>query len=214
METILWTRKDGYLFLKEHLDRAERTQFFFKRKWNRSKVLEILNSYNFLSEKSRVRLLADEFGNIQLESFPLEKIGWFNDSLKILLSRKRTDPDNPFLRHKTTNRYLYNNSYKNTLKKGFDEVIFENLSKNITEGAISNIFIRVLDDNWQTPPVKCGLLPGIWRDKMITKLSVSEKILTSNDLAKAKEILIGNSVKGTGKVTEIRNFSDKIIFKK
>ncbi|MCX6986262.1 MAG: aminotransferase class IV, partial [Lentisphaerae bacterium] len=101
-----------------------------------------------------------------------------------------------FLYHKTTNREFYDAEFKQAHSEGFDEVIFMNEKGEVTEGAITNIFI-LTKDGWRTPPLKCGLLPGIWRKKMICELRAKEKIITLKNLKTAKKIIIGNSVRGS-----------------
>ena len=105
------------------------------------------------------------------------------------------------MRHKTTRRQLYEQEYKEALRKGYDEVLFLNERDEVTEGAISNVFIEK-DGQWFTPPVRCGLLPGIYRRHLLeTKPGAGEKILRLEDLAAADAVYISNAVRGLRKVT-------------
>ena len=72
----------------------------------------------------------------------------------------------------------------------------------MTEGAISNIFLRY-DQQWFTPPVASGLLPGIWREKMMRELNAVERVTYSEYLKDADEIILGNSVRGKAIAGEI-----------
>ena len=67
----------------------------------------------------------------------------------------------------------------------------------MTEGAISTIFIRK-NGTFYTPPIECGLLPGVFRAFFITESGedVVEKILYHNDIAQADALYVGNSVRG------------------
>jgi branched-subunit amino acid aminotransferase/4-amino-4-deoxychorismate lyase len=47
-----------------------------------------------------------------------------------------------------------------------------------------------------TPPVICGLLPGIFREDLLKKGQCVERILTLNDLLSADAVYCGNSVRG------------------
>ena len=60
------------------------------------------------------------------------------------------------------------------------------------EGARSNIILQI-NGKLYTPPVKCGLLNGIFKTSM---KNVSEKILYKNDLENAEKIFCVNSVRG------------------
>jgi para-aminobenzoate synthetase/4-amino-4-deoxychorismate lyase len=117
--------------------------------------------------------------------------------VKLTISGQRTFSGNIFLKHKTTDRKLYDSSFRNCLKDGYDEIIFFNEKNELTEGAVSNIFI-MKSGRWYTPPVECGLLPGIWRAETIKMLNAEVKRLYLEDLTDADEILVGNSVRGGG----------------
>ena len=70
----------------------------------------------------------------------------------------------------------------------------------ITEGAISNVFIKV-KGCYFTPPLECGLLNGIYREYLMKTLKdVREKVITVSDLLSADEILLCNSVRKSRKV--------------
>jgi para-aminobenzoate synthetase/4-amino-4-deoxychorismate lyase len=120
----------------------------------------------------------------------------------IIISRQPVLSQSPFLYHKTTNRPLYTNERANALQESCLEVIFENERGEITEGSISSIFIQV-KNTYYTPPVKCGLLPGIFRAHLLEKHAnlIQEKILFRENLQNADAIFIANSVRGLIKVT-------------
>jgi len=121
-----------------------------------------------------------------------------------VISKDRVNSGDVFLYHKTTNRGFYNTKFKAAADNGYDEIIFLNERDEVTEGAISNVFIKK-DEKWYTPCVKSGLLAGTWRADMISKLNAQEELLTADDLTTADEVIIGNSVRGTGHVSEIMN---------
>ncbi|MBU8902104.1 MAG: chorismate-binding protein [Victivallales bacterium] len=199
LETMLF--KNGISDLNEHLNRMAKSAEYFAFKFDKKSAGEfIANSVAGLETGapggSRIRLLLNFKGELELESFPLEKIGWGKDLVKIKLSQEHTSSDDIFLRHKTTRREFYNEQFKQAVDEAYDEVIFTNERGEISEGAISNIFIQTQDNSWYTPPLCCGLLPGIWCDATIKKLNAKEKILYPSDLKQAKQIIIGNSVRG------------------
>jgi len=204
LETILWEPEKGFKYLDEHLNRICGSARRFGWKCSKEQFLESLNEKisalgDDVREYMRVRLLFSPVEGISSEFIKIESPGWVNKSyVKITLSDKKTSSNNIFLYHKTTNRCLYNTSFKHSLSQGWDEVIFRNEKNEITEGAISNIFIRK-EGKWFTPPIECGLLPGIWRSKIIQQLNAECKILYISDLIEADEILVGNSVRGEGK---------------
>ena len=119
-----------------------------------------------------------------------------------IISGYKVNPENIFLYHKTTNRDLYDSQYKHYSLKGYLDVIFSNTRNEITEGAISNIIIQI-NKKLYTPPVSSGLLPGIFRQNLLRKGIVKEKIILLEDLKKADKIFLCNSVRGLNEV-EIR----------
>jgi hypothetical protein len=66
----------------------------------------------------------------------------------------------------------------------------------LTEGCIHNVFV-VKQGVWSTPPVRCGLLPGVYRAKVLRENpEAREATLTIEDLAQADAIYLCNSVRG------------------
>jgi para-aminobenzoate synthetase/4-amino-4-deoxychorismate lyase len=119
---------------------------------------------------------------------------------KIMVSAIRVSSGDRFLRHKTTCRQLYDQQYERALRQGYDEVLFLNERGEVTEGAISNIFIEK-DGQWFTPPVACGLLPGTYRRHLLeTRPAAAERVLQLEDLASADAVYICNAVRGCRKV--------------
>jgi len=69
----------------------------------------------------------------------------------------------------------------------------------LTEGAISNLFIRT-EGQLLTPPVGCGALPGVFRRHLIESGGCKERILTVRDIEAADGVFLGNSVRGLREV--------------
>lgn len=194
LETLLWDEK--YFLLDLHLDRMESSAEYFDFAFDRAEILERLSAEaaKFVAgELYRVRLLTGATGTIAIETakhLPEQGTG------RVRLARERVDSRDRFLRHKTTHRERYDRLYAAARRDGFDEVLFQNERGELTEGAISNLFVR-RNGKLLTPPAACGLLPGVLRRHILaTDPSAEESILTLEDLESAEEILIGNSVRG------------------
>jgi len=65
----------------------------------------------------------------------------------------------------------------------------------LCEGTISNVFIET-GGILLTPPVSCGLLPGTYREELITRGECEERVLAISDLHSDARIYVGNSVQG------------------
>jgi para-aminobenzoate synthetase/4-amino-4-deoxychorismate lyase len=113
----------------------------------------------------------------------------------LAFASQETDPENPFLFHKTTHRPLYRLAQQTARRTGLWDLIFRNLHGEITEGSISNIFAKI-HGTWYTPPQECGLLAGVMREETIQRLSSEERTLSTGDLLRADELLVTNSVRG------------------
>lgn len=198
LETILWN--DGYFLLEKHLERLKNSAHYFDYPFDASSIVPALEreAVKFKRDrKYRVRLMLNRYGGFYIESSPLEERQ--NENL-VMISDVRTDSSNVFLYHKTTKRHLYDDAYRDALSRGCIEIIFINERGQITEGAISNIFIKK-DGHYYTPPVECGLLNGIYRQHLLETLPwAEEKVLYLNDLEEADSILVCNSVRGVQEV--------------
>lgn len=147
----------------------------------------------------RIRFLLSKSGKIKVEYARMALKP--SDGVKyITVSKKKTNPENVFLYHKTTNRSLYDTEYQHYWRQGYYDVIFTNCRNEVTEGAITNIFIKTPTDYF-TPPVSSGLLPGIYRKILIKRWQAKEKVLFTYDLMKAEKIFLCNSVRGVAEVT-------------
>lgn len=199
LETLLW--EDGYWFLPEHLERIAASALYFNFDLDRAEVQSRLEqlAHSFEgAQRYRVRLLADALGNVTVSA---SELTGSQEIKRVMLSRKHTHSSDPFLRHKTTRRSLYDGEFAAARAQGFDEVFFLNEKDQVTEGAISNLFVeragRLL-----TPPLGCGVLPGIFRRHLLeTRENAEEAVLTVKDLESADALFVCNSLRGMQKVS-------------
>jgi len=189
-----------YRFLKQHLRRLKSSANYFDFYFDYKKIISLLIDLRKEFKDGfdyKVRLLLDKEANIKLDYSPI-----FKDNLKkkyIAISKYRTDPKDLFLYHKTTCRNLYDSEYRYYSKRGYFDVIFLNTYGEVTEGAISNIIIEK-NKILYTPALSSGLLPGIYRDYLIKKYKVRERVIFLKDLINADRIFLCNSVRGLNEV--------------
>ncbi|MCK4912362.1 MAG: aminodeoxychorismate synthase component I [Candidatus Omnitrophica bacterium] len=192
IESILWDKSKGYLFLSLHLKRLKNSSKYFSYPYRereiKNKLKEIIKNKR---RDLKVSLVLDSKGNIDIKGEPIKKI---KAPIKIRISQKRIDSRNTFLYHKTTKRAFYDQERSKGLAKGYFETIFLNERGELAEGAISNIFI-LKNKKLYTPVAKSGLLPGILREQLIREGKVKEKTLYLKDLEDGDKIYIGNSVR-------------------
>jgi 4-amino-4-deoxychorismate lyase len=101
----------------------------------------------------------------------------------------------PFVRYKTlcAGENLWEK--RRAAQEGFDEVIFVNTRGELTEGAVTNLFL-VRRGEVLTPPASSGLLPGILRRCLLERLGVKEQTLYPEDLSTCDELFLSNSLMG------------------
>ena len=94
----------------------------------------------------------------------------------------------------------YAQAFKQAAEKGFDDALFLNERDEVTEGAISNVFIEKAGRLF-TPPIESGVLPGVYRRHLLqTRPEIEERVLTLDDLRNADAVYICNAVRGLRKV--------------
>ncbi|MGL4855197.1 MAG: chorismate-binding protein, partial [Lentisphaeria bacterium] len=193
-ETLRWTFEEGYSDLDAHLQRLTNSQRWFNRKVNNWRE-QLPQSFN---HPQRIKLIVDVYGILKVEASPQGEFSWGKELILCKISDKVVNSKDIFLYHKTTNRAFYQSELSLAKQENFDEVIFFNERGELTEGSISNIFIMV-DNQWFTPSLECGLLPGIERAKLLKELSAKEFSINREMFDKAQTILLCNSLRGVVK---------------
>ena len=111
-----------------------------------------------------------------------------------------TLPENDYLRgFKTSARGRYDAVLAGLPEDVFDAV-FLNARGEVCEGARSNVFVVGADGVWRTPPLRCGLLPGVMRRALLEAGRAVEQVLTREDLLAAREIHLANALRGVIRV--------------
>lgn len=105
----------------------------------------------------------------------------------------RLSSSDPWLRHKTTRRALYD-AARAALPPGLDEWLFPNERGEVCEGTITTLFFD-RGDGWRTPPLSCGCLPGILREEMLERGLAQEEVLAGADLPRVR-LALGNALRG------------------
>jgi para-aminobenzoate synthetase/4-amino-4-deoxychorismate lyase len=193
LETMLLDN-GTYTYLERHLNRLESSAEYFNYPFVKNDILKELDEHIKLypSEPRRVRLLLSENGKFSIESVPFMPLS--TQTIKTAaLADAAIDRTNRFLYHKTTNRGIYN-KHKNANPDVFD-ILLWNENREITEFTIGNIVVE-LNGLKITPPVSCGLLPGVFREELLARGDIVERIVTLQDLLHATNVWLINSLQG------------------
>lgn len=115
---------------------------------------------------------------------------------RLAIARTRLDSGDPLLAHKTTRRSVHEAARAEFPAADADEVLLLNERGEICEGTITNVFADIGDGLLATPPLACGLLPGVLRGALLESGRAVERLLAPADLSAAKALHVGNSLRG------------------
>lgn len=195
IETMRWDPSKGYFLLERHLERLLHSAQHFAFSLDLEKVKMALTKFSedlSMGKIYRVRMLLGKDGSIDISASVLSPE---LEPVYFDLSEIAVDSQNLFLYHKTTHRPLYIQEYQKAKSMGLFDCIFVNERGELTEGAISNIFLEI-DGRLITPPVDSGLLNGTLRQDLLEQGKAEEGVLYPIDLGSAHAIYLGNSVRG------------------
>ncbi|MCK1993340.1 aminodeoxychorismate synthase component I [Peribacillus muralis] len=189
---------DGeYDFLNEHIERMKRSAVYFGFPFPednlRNKLLKHAESHPGMQ---KVRVLLNEKGVFEVSG---QAIKPFDSKIpiQVILAESPIASGNPFLYHKTTNREVYEKFQANN--PDFFDVLLWNEEGFITEFTNGNVVVKIKGDLF-TPPIEAGLLAGTFRQDLITRNIIKERVISKDDLTMAEEIWFTNSVRGMLKV--------------
>jgi para-aminobenzoate synthetase/4-amino-4-deoxychorismate lyase len=197
IETVLFEEGSGYFLLKRHLERLEHSAAYFDFPC-RADLLrqELLRHGAGLAWKQKVRVVLYPAGNWTIDAEPLPPES--PDRILAAFATARTDSRDPFLYHKTTLRDRYH--AERAARPDCGEVIFVNERGEVTEGATSNVVVKI-GGVLCTPPLRSGLLPGVFREELLRRGEIAERIVTVPELEAAEELFLINSVRKWRKAT-------------
>ncbi len=141
---------------------------------------------------ARLRLTLDRTGRIEVTESVLVP---FSGPVRLGLAGARLAAGDPWLGVKTTRRATYDRA-RAELPAGFDEVIFLNGADEVCDGTITTVFFDA-GHGLRTPPLRCGLLPGVLREEMLATGQAQEAVLLAADLPRVR-LWVGNSLRGLG----------------
>jgi len=215
-ETILWNKGCGFYLLEEHLQRLQRGAEFFKFCMDLNEVRKYLlgRAAVFSENCMRVRLVLEKDGRLVASATACEPPSYVILPVacevaarpvcgSVRFAQDPVEDGEQYLYYKTSRRATYDKEFRKVLERGDIDALFCNEKKEVTEGCISNIII-LKNGIYSTPPVNCGLLPGVMRERLLAASGSSpvpvETILTRDDIQEADAIFVCNSVRGVVRV--------------
>lgn len=172
--------EDGaYFLLEDHVARLNESAEYFG--FNGTRINANLERIAIENPRGsfKVRLTLWKSGQVETQVTPVELL---REVKPVTLATEPVDLSDRFLFHKTTRR------------RGGDDVIFWNERGEITESSIANVVVEI-DGELFTPPIECGLLPGVFRKHLLAQGKIKERVITIEEFQRAKEVYLINSVR-------------------
>lgn len=194
IETLRFEPKRGCVRLNAHLERlrrsAEALAFHFERNTIEAALSDTLQGRD---EALRVRLTLDRDGEPEVTVQPFQPLPPHAE-WTVAISTVRLNSKDALLQHKTTRRQVYEAARAEYGIGQVQEVLLRNEDNQLCEGTITNLFLPV-GDTLLTPPLRCGLLPGILRAELLASGRAREALLVERDLVGAS-FFVGNALRG------------------
>lgn len=189
LETMVYRPDEGVARIERHLSRMMRSAEYFGFEFDSGSLRRALTEFTG-PEARRLRLLLKESGDFDLQSLPLTET---NVPVRLRLATRPVDSRDPFLRHKTTRRRVYELMRRDLGEA--DDVLLFNQHGGLTETSIFNLYLEI-DGRLLTPPCEQGLLGGVYREMLLEQDRAEEAPLTLQDLPRAERLWVSNSVRG------------------
>ena len=196
-ETLHATREKGCRHCDLHLRRLAASAAYFGFAYDEARIQSALEQACAAlpgQQPHRLRLSLNQQGQVAIRTALLEAIA---EPVKLLLAPEPIHAHPLFLRHKTTMRQQYDQAWQAAQAQGAFDMLFFNEAGELTEGGRSNVLLK-LDGRWYTPPLACGLLPGVMREVLLNDSiwQVRERVLRREDVQRAEEIAVCNALRG------------------
>ena len=209
-ETMYATPQVGVRHRARHLARLAASAAYFGYAWDAAAANAYLDTAcHMLADDAhqpppaggayRLRLALGPSGAFSVQHAPLAPL---TQPVRVLLADDATASGDLFLRHKTSIRARYDNAWRDAEAQGAFDTLFFNERGELTEGGRSSVFVRV-DGRWLTPPLACGVLPGVMRAVLLDdpEWNASEAVITRAMLERAQDIVVCNALRGAMKAT-------------
>ncbi|HTO71225.1 MAG TPA: aminotransferase class IV [Myxococcota bacterium] len=190
-EALLHEPGVGWFLLERHVARLAGSAAHFGFRFDEAALRARLASLarELPPEPRKVRLELSSDGALFAESAALGA----SSAVRAALAAEPVDSRDPFLRHKTSRRGVYERALA-ALPAGAGEVLLWNERGELTETSSANLVIE-LGARRVTPPLASGLLPGTFREELLSRGELEEGVVLRTDLARAGRVWAINSVR-------------------
>ena len=195
IETMRRDPSAGFIRLELHMARLENSALTLGFDFDARSIDAALAALPPATAPQRVRLLYHRDGSASAEAFPFTAIAE-GTTWQLRVARQKLNSTDRLLRHKTSRRTAYESARSEFAPLDADEVLISNEKGEICEGTITTLFADMGRGVLATPALRCGLLAGVLRAQLLADGRAQEAILTLDDLAQARRLFVGNSLRG------------------
>jgi len=192
IETFRWSADQGFVRLAAHLDRLSRSAsqlgFAFDRGEAEAELARLAGTWR---GHRRVRLLLSRTGSLTVSHEAAAASG----PVTVAVADVRLDAGDPFLRHKTTRREVFDAASAEATARGADEALLLNRRGAVADAARHSVFVE-MGGRLVTPPLTAGALPGVLRATLLAEGAAVEGEVTPADVREAPAWFVGNSLHG------------------
>ena len=193
VETLAFLPGEGFRRLEGHLARLAASACHFGFRFDGVALERALReTATAAAGNARVRLLLHGDGRVEVQASPLPPPS--ARPLRVGLAARPVDPANPWLYHKTTRRAVYEEARAS--RPDCDEALLWNQRGEVTEASVANVILELAGAR-VTPPVACGLLPGVERARALAEGRAREAVVRLADLRQGAPIWLLSSLRGT-----------------
>ncbi|WP_428394901.1 aminodeoxychorismate synthase component I [Lichenicoccus sp.] len=200
IETFRWSASSGFVRLDLHLARmaasARALQFALDERQVTQQLLGRVARWQaaYGDQQTRgdrrVRVLLARDGTVSVSD---QDVVTPRGPMRVMLASDRLDPGDPFLGHKTTRRAIYERAFAEAKAMAVDEAVLLNRRGEVAEASRHTVFVE--DGRLVTPPLDCGVLPGVLRRSLLECGAATEAVVTPDMLA-SRPLWLGNSLHG------------------
>ena len=141
---------------------------------------------------ARIRLSLHGDGRVEVEATTLPMAP--THTLQVGLAARPVDPGSLWLYHKTTRREVYDEAAAS--RPDCDDVLLWNDRGELTESTIASVVVEIAGQRL-TPPLACGLLPGVERARALAEGRAREGVVRISELQTGQRLWLLSSLRGS-----------------
>ena len=195
IETLRYDPVAGLIRKSLHLERLSNSAKALGFEFDKSRIENALQDCTTGNNSLRIRIEMSHDGSSEVTATPFE-LQSAQTRWNVAIANTQIDSTDQLITHKTTRRNVYDAARAEFDAHDANEVILCNEHDQVCEGTITNIFVLFDGELLHTPPLSCGLLPGVLRRQLLSEAKAIETVLTRKDLASARKVFVGNSLRG------------------